>query len=74
MVQPQMTEPPLDIPRTSAASVAGLLVPIVSSMEPIRRALRSTLRDSLDVYHSINQQTSVMVLKLQEMGVRGTKK
>jgi ABC-type antimicrobial peptide transport system permease subunit len=53
------------------ASALGLLVPAISSVGPIRRALRSTLRDSLDVYHSVNQQTNLVVMKLQEMGLAG---
>eukprot|EP00667_Euglena_gracilis_P000890 EG_transcript_889 len=53
------------------ASSLGVLVPMVASVEPIRRALSNTLRNSLDVYHSANQQTNVVVLKLQEYGVAG---
>ena len=49
----------------------GIIVPVVASVVPIRRALRSSLRDSLDLYHSSSQNTNVIVTRLEELGLAG---
>ena len=47
----------------------GLLMPIVSNIAPIQRALSRTLRDSLDVYHQASQQIDVKMVKLESLGL-----
>ncbi len=48
--------------------VVGLVMPVIANIGPIRRALSRTLRDSLDVYHQTQAETSVKVAKLKGMG------
>jgi len=47
----------------------GLLMPIVSNIGPIRRALSKTLRDSLDLYHQTFNEVRVTVMKLETLGL-----
>lgn len=47
----------------------GLLMPVVANVVPIKRALSSTLRDALDIYHKAVQAVSVTVKRLQDVGV-----
>jgi predicted lysophospholipase L1 biosynthesis ABC-type transport system permease subunit len=47
----------------------GLLVPLVANIIPIRRALSRTLRDSLDVTHQVQNETTVKMIKLEELGL-----
>jgi len=43
------------------AFLIGLVMPVVSNILPIKRALSRTLKDSLDLYHRVNDQLSVSV-------------
>ena len=45
----------------------GLVIPILSNIFPIKRALSNTLRDSLDVYHHSSQEVNVKIEKLQSV-------
>ncbi|KAA6395290.1 MAG: putative permease family protein [Streblomastix strix] len=47
----------------------GLLIPLVANFYPIYHAYTSTLRDSLDLYHQLNQETRVSFTNLETMGV-----
>ncbi|CAD8197198.1 unnamed protein product [Paramecium octaurelia] len=47
----------------------GILIPIISNIFPIQRALSKTLRDSLDLYHRTIQEVMVNVVKLEKMGI-----
>ena len=47
----------------------GLFLPVFGMLVPIRRALSQTLRDALDVYHSVVNNTLVTVKRLQDIGV-----
>ena len=47
----------------------GFLMPIVANVVPIKRALSSTLRDALDIYHKAVQAVSVTVKRLQDVGI-----
>ena len=47
----------------------GILMPIISNIAPIQRALSRTLRDSLDVYHQTSQQIDVQMVKLETLGL-----
>ncbi|KNC51045.1 uncharacterized protein AMSG_07026 [Thecamonas trahens ATCC 50062] len=49
----------------------GLIVPLLANWVPIRRALSSTLRNALDVYHQTNSETVVRVIKLESLGLSG---
>jgi len=43
------------------AFTIGLVMPVISNIMPIKRALSRTLKDSLDLYHRVNDQLSVDV-------------
>ena len=47
----------------------GLVMPLASNIGPIRRALSRSLRDSLDIYHSVQSETTVQMVKLSSMGL-----
>ena len=47
----------------------GFLMPIIANVVPIKRALSSTLRDALDIYHKAVQAVSVTVKRLQDVGI-----
>lgn len=47
----------------------GLVLPLVSNIAPIQRALSRTLRDSLDVYHQVFSETTVQMIKLENLGL-----
>ena len=47
----------------------GLIVPLVANWVPIKRALASTLRNALDVYHQENTDTTVKVVRLESLGL-----
>eukprot|EP00770_Monocercomonoides_exilis_P012226 MONOS_12168.1-p1 / transcript=MONOS_12168.1 / gene=MONOS_12168 / organism=Monocercomonoides_exilis_PA203 / gene_product=FtsX domain-containing protein / transcript_product=FtsX domain-containing protein / location=Mono_scaffold00655:21283-24749(-) / protein_length=1035 / sequence_SO=supercontig / SO=protein_coding / is_pseudo=false len=49
--------------------VLGLLMPLAANFFPIQRAVTSTLRDSLDLYHQLNSDTRVTFTNLHKMGV-----
>lgn len=49
--------------------VLGLVLPLISNIAPIQRALSRTLRDSLDVYHQVFSETTVQMIKLENLGL-----
>lgn len=51
------------------AMCLGLIMPLVSNILPIKRALSRTLKDSLDLYHRVNDQLSVNIKRLENMGL-----
>lgn len=51
------------------AFTIGLVMPVISNIMPIKRALSRTLKDSLDLYHRVNDQLSVDVQRLENMGL-----
>eukprot|EP01119_Soliformovum_irregulare_P011698 TRINITY_DN2957_c0_g2_i5.p1 TRINITY_DN2957_c0_g2~~TRINITY_DN2957_c0_g2_i5.p1 ORF type:complete len:779 (-),score=230.88 TRINITY_DN2957_c0_g2_i5:26-2362(-) len=64
---------PIDITMTPRAgllaTILGLIMPLVSIVGPIRRALSRTLRDALDIYHQVQSETSVSITKLEDLGL-----
>lgn len=50
----------------------GLLIPFIALILPIKRALSKTLRDALDIYHSLSSDTSVTFTYLQDVGLSPT--
>lgn len=48
----------------------GLVLPLVATWGPIRRALGGSLRDALDVYRQAQNETTVIMVKLEEMGLQ----
>eukprot|EP00003_Mantamonas_plastica_P015601 TRINITY_DN2635_c0_g2_i3.p1 TRINITY_DN2635_c0_g2~~TRINITY_DN2635_c0_g2_i3.p1 ORF type:complete len:1218 (-),score=362.13 TRINITY_DN2635_c0_g2_i3:46-3648(-) len=49
----------------------GIIMPIISNILPIQRALGKTLRDALDLYHQSVNDSIVSVEKLEELGISG---
>lgn len=45
------------------AVVVGIVMPYIANLGPIRRALSRTLRDSLDIYHTLQAETTVKVIR-----------
>ncbi|KAN0044893.1 hypothetical protein ACTA71_006419 [Dictyostelium dimigraforme] len=64
---------PIDLTYHTTSIVSGLLMgflmPIVANIAPIQRALSRTLRDALDVYHQVKNETLVKIEKLEEVGL-----
>eukprot|EP01132_Coremiostelium_polycephalum_P006778 gene6778-8410_t len=64
---------PINLTFYPTAIVSGILMgffmPIVANIAPIQRALSRTLRDALDVYHQVKNETIVKIMKLEEVGV-----
>lgn len=52
-----------------AATLIGSLVPAISVIIPIRRALSTVLRDALDLSHQVISDVTVRMYKLSEMGL-----
>ena len=47
----------------------AIIIPIVSNIIPIQRALSKALRDSLDMYHRVINEISVQIVKLTDLGL-----
>ena len=47
----------------------GILMPLISNIFPIFRALSKTLRDSLDLYHRVINIMAVRIMKLEKLGI-----
>lgn len=64
---------PVDITMAgSAAAIAvslGLVMPLIAIVGPIQRALSKTLRDALDIYHQVQSETTVRIIKLENLGL-----
>lgn len=50
----------------------GIIMPIVSNILPIQRALSKNLRDSLNLYTRVINEVEVQILKLQSLGLSAT--
>jgi len=50
----------------------GVVMPACAIVVPIRRALSSTLRDSLDLYHQTINQVTVTLRRLADVGISAT--
>jgi len=63
--------PDYNLPRSSIALgiTIALVLPLISNIVPIQRALSKTLRDSLNVYHRTVSELTVKILKLAELGI-----
>ncbi|BFU20761.1 efflux ABC transporter, permease domain containing protein [Entamoeba histolytica HM-1:IMSS-B] len=48
----------------------GFIVPLISNIIPIKKALSKTLRNSLDLYHSTVNEVNVTIKKIKSIGVR----
>jgi hypothetical protein len=46
----------------------GLILPLISNILPIKRALSKNLRESLDMYHRSVNELQVSIKRLEEMG------
>jgi len=47
----------------------GLVMPLVALVGPIQHALSKTLRDALDLYHSLSSDITVKFTKLENLGI-----
>ncbi|EFC47009.1 FtsX domain-containing protein [Naegleria gruberi] len=47
----------------------GFGIPIIANVIPIRHAMSRTLRDSLDIAHQTFNETTVKMIKLEELGL-----
>ncbi|KAJ3449553.1 abc transporter permease protein yxdm [Anaeramoeba flamelloides] len=54
---------------TLLSGLLGLLMPVISNIIPIRRALSNKLRDSLDLYHDTSSDISVTKIKLNRLKI-----
>lgn len=59
----------IDASAVATAFALGILMPLISNIVPISRALSGTLRDSLDVYHHVVNEMTVKMIKLSEIGL-----
>lgn len=51
------------------SSLAGLLLPLLATWGPVRRALGGTLRDALDVYRQVQAESRVVAIRLEKLGL-----
>ncbi len=51
------------------AVTLGFCMPLIAIVGPIQRALSRTLRDALDIYHQIQSETTVRIIKLEKLGL-----
>lgn len=49
--------------------IVGTVIPVLSNIAPIKRALGKTLRDSLDVYHQVQNDVTVSFVRLANVGL-----
>ena len=49
--------------------LVGILLPILSNIIPIQRALSKNLRVSLDLYHRSINEITVQIKRLEEVGM-----
>mmetsp|Transcript_29253 Transcript_29253/g.26691 ORF Transcript_29253/g.26691 Transcript_29253/m.26691 type:complete len:89 (+) Transcript_29253:1025-1291(+) len=57
---------------SSAVGLGFLLatvIPFISNVFPIKRALSKTLRDSLNIYHRVISDITVRIYKLAKLGI-----
>ena len=51
------------------ATVSGLFMPAIANVVPIRRAMSSTLRDAIDLYHQTFTDVTVVITRLEKLGL-----
>eukprot|EP00760_Papus_ankaliazontas_P012547 PhM_4_TR15359/c0_g1_i1/m.42023 len=66
-ISPRFNEIPVYVLLVPA--MTGLVVPVLSNIIPVRKALSKSLRESLDLYHVQNNETMVSVTKLENVGI-----
>jgi len=59
----------LDPLAIAMGTILGSLMPLVSIIGPIKRALSKTLRDALDLYHSLTNDVKVTFTYLEDLGL-----
>lgn len=59
----------LDGAAIATGVVLGLVMPFVALIGPVRRAMSRTLRDALDLFHQVQSETTVTVIKLENLGL-----
>ncbi|CAG9574162.1 permease-like protein [Leishmania major strain Friedlin] len=61
-----------DVPITAIVIgiLMGLLLPLVATYSPVKRALSSSLRDALDIYRQVYNEAHVKAIRLEAMGLR----
>mmetsp|Transcript_45906 Transcript_45906/g.33660 ORF Transcript_45906/g.33660 Transcript_45906/m.33660 type:complete len:156 (-) Transcript_45906:354-821(-) len=47
----------------------GIILPIISNIMPIQKAMALNLRDTLDLYHRSVNELTVQIKRLEEMGL-----
>ncbi|CBZ27182.1 permease-like protein [Leishmania mexicana MHOM/GT/2001/U1103] len=47
----------------------GLLLPLVATYSPVKKALSSSLRDALNIYRQVYNEAHVKAIRLEEMGL-----
>lgn len=62
---------PGNIPGTAMAVsvVLGMLLPLLATYSPVKRALGSSLRDALDIYRQAANETHIKAIRLETMGL-----
>jgi len=50
----------------------GFVMPLVALIGPVQTALSKTLRDALDLYHSLSSDTIVQFVSLEKLGISAT--
>lgn len=64
--------PLLSGPSIGMGIAVGLIVPLFAVIIPIKRALSKSLRDALDLYHSVMNETKVVLTRLENLGLSST--
>lgn len=49
--------------------VVGFIIPLVALVAPIQHALSKTLRDALDLYHSLSSDVVIKFTRLENLGI-----
>jgi ABC-type antimicrobial peptide transport system permease subunit len=49
--------------------IVGLVIPVFANIGPIKSATSTSLRDALDVYRNKDTETTVVITKLEELGI-----
>uniref|UniRef100_A0A6B2KXA1 ABC3 transporter permease C-terminal domain-containing protein n=1 Tax=Arcella intermedia TaxID=1963864 RepID=A0A6B2KXA1_9EUKA len=50
----------------------GFIMPLVALIGPVQRSLSKSLRDALDLYHSLSSDTLVTFVSLEKLGISAT--
>eukprot|EP00002_Diphylleia_rotans_P012112 TRINITY_DN2372_c0_g1_i2.p1 TRINITY_DN2372_c0_g1~~TRINITY_DN2372_c0_g1_i2.p1 ORF type:complete len:590 (+),score=61.92 TRINITY_DN2372_c0_g1_i2:617-2386(+) len=54
-----------------APIILGIFIPLFSNIVPTSRSLSKSLRDALDIYHQSFNETSVKMIRLEDLGLSG---